>query len=89
METIENAIAELVRVYETAVTTLKADIAAFVENGTLPPADRRDTRAWCYPELRITYSGVEMILLIYLKINPSKTLYVYPKEAFHYRRLAD
>ncbi|WP_395395341.1 AMP nucleosidase [Novosphingobium sp. BL-8A] len=59
METIENAIAELVRVYETAVTTLKADIAAFVENGTLPPADRRDTRAWSYPELRITYSGVE------------------------------
>lgn len=59
METIENTVAELVRVYETAVTALKADIAAFVENGTLPPIDRRETRAWCYPELRITYSGVE------------------------------
>ncbi|EQB18400.1 MAG: nucleosidase [Novosphingobium lindaniclasticum] len=59
METIESTLAELVRVYETAVTTLKADIAAFVENGTLPPADRRETLAWCYPELRITYSGVE------------------------------
>jgi AMP nucleosidase len=59
METIENTLAELVRVYETAVTTLKADISAFVESGTVPPADRRETLAWCYPELRITYSGVE------------------------------
>jgi AMP nucleosidase len=59
METIESTVAELVRVYETAVTTLKADIAAFIETGTLPPSDRRETRAWCYPELRITYNGVE------------------------------
>ncbi|QDK33112.1 MULTISPECIES: AMP nucleosidase [Sphingomonadaceae] len=59
METIESTVAELVRVYETAVTTLKADIAAFVEHGTLPPPERRETHAWCYPELRITYKGVE------------------------------
>jgi len=49
----------LVRVYETAVATLRSDIAAFAADGTLPPADRRSSRAWCYPELRIRYSGVE------------------------------
>ncbi|MNN47148.1 hypothetical protein D3C81_1615550 [compost metagenome] len=37
--------------------------------------------------LRKTFG--EMISLIYLKINPSKILYVYPKEAFHYWRAAD
>ncbi|WP_334182775.1 AMP nucleosidase [Novosphingobium sp.] len=59
METIKSTLAELVRVYETAVSTLRADIAAFVENGTPPPSERRETRAWSYPELRITYAGVE------------------------------
>ncbi len=52
-------IAELVRVYETAVTTLRSDIAAFAADGTLPPATRRSSRAWCYPELRVRYQGVE------------------------------
>ena len=59
MQTTENIIAELVRVYETAVTTLRKDIQAFAADGTLPPADRRESRAWCYPELRIHYAGVE------------------------------
>jgi AMP nucleosidase len=59
MTTTETIIAELVRVYEAAVTTLRSDIAAFAADGTLPPADRRATRAWCYPELRIRYQGVE------------------------------
>ena len=59
MEKTETIIAELVRVYQAAVTTLRTDIAAFAANGTLPPADRRTSRAWCYPELRIRYSGVE------------------------------
>ena len=57
MKTTENIIAQLVRVYEAAVTTLRSDIAAFARDGTVPPADRRETRAWCYPELRLTYSG--------------------------------
>lgn len=57
MEMTEKHIAELVRVYETAVQTLQADIAAFAADGTLPPADRRTTRAWCYPELRVNYAG--------------------------------
>jgi len=59
MQTTENIIAELVRVYETAVTTLRSDIQAFAADGTLPPAERRENRAWCYPELRIHYAGVE------------------------------
>jgi len=59
MQTTENIIAELVRVYDASVTTLRSDIKAFAADGTLPPASRRETRAWCYPELRIAYSGVE------------------------------
>ncbi|WP_324695886.1 AMP nucleosidase [Novosphingobium aerophilum] len=59
METIKSTLAELVRVYETAVSTLRADISAFVENGTPPPPERREMRAWSYPELRITYAGTE------------------------------
>ncbi|WP_296680247.1 AMP nucleosidase [Novosphingobium sp.] len=59
METTETIIAELVRVYEAAVTTLRSDVIAFATNGTLPPADRRATNAWCYPALTVHYHGVE------------------------------
>jgi len=59
METTEKIIAELVRVYETAITTLRHDIAAFAGDGTLPPPGRRSENAWCYPEIRIHYEGVE------------------------------
>jgi AMP nucleosidase len=59
MQTTEKIIAELVRVYETAVSTLQSDIAQFAADGTLPPPSRRQDRAWCYPELRLRYRGVE------------------------------
>ncbi len=59
MEKTEKHIAELVRLYETAVSTLQGDIAKFAADGTLPPTSRRETRAWCYPELRVHYRGVE------------------------------
>lgn len=59
METTENIIAELVRVYEQAVTTLRSDVIAYATDGTLPPADRRSTHAWCYPALTVHYRGVE------------------------------
>ncbi|MFN5245569.1 MAG: AMP nucleosidase, partial [Novosphingobium sp.] len=55
----DTIITELVRVYDEAVATLRSDIARFAADGTLPPAERRASRAWCYPELRIAYSGVE------------------------------
>ena len=50
-------IADLTRIYETAVTTLRAYIAAFADHGALPPPDRLHERAWCYPELRLSYAG--------------------------------
>ena len=59
MDTTETIIAELVRLYDTAVATLRADIAAFAADGTPPPPERRASRAWCYPELRIAYAGRE------------------------------
>ncbi len=59
MKTTEKTIAELVRVYDEAVATLRADIAAFAATGTPPPASRRRDQAWCYPELRVHYAGVE------------------------------
>ncbi|MDE8652974.1 AMP nucleosidase [Novosphingobium album (ex Liu et al. 2023)] len=59
MQSIETIIAELVRVYDEAVATLQSDIAAFVRDGTLPPAERRLSNAWTYPELRVHYSGHE------------------------------
>ncbi len=59
MKTTENLIAELVRVYDDAIATLRSDITAFAETGTLPPDDRRSSRAWCYPELRLAYAGRE------------------------------
>ena len=59
MELTETHIAELVRVYDAAVATLQGDIAAFAADGTLPPTDRRAARAWCYPEVRVHYFGVE------------------------------
>ncbi|WP_394659510.1 AMP nucleosidase [uncultured Novosphingobium sp.] len=59
MHSVQETLAELVRVYEAAVSTLKADIAAFIKDGTLPPSDRRADRLWSYPELRVTYEGHE------------------------------
>jgi len=59
MQMIEETLAELVRVYETAVACLRADIATFIEHGTVPPVSRRAERVWCYPELRVTFAGRE------------------------------
>ena len=50
---IAAALAELNRLYDTAVATLRADIALFAANGTIPPAGRRDDGSYAYPELRI------------------------------------
>ncbi len=57
MTTTGEVLAELIRIYDEAVATLQADIARFVEDGAPPPPERRETRAWCYPELRLTYGG--------------------------------
>jgi AMP nucleosidase len=59
MQSADQIIAELTRIYDEAVETLRADVAAYAADGTLPPADRRRDGAWCYPELRIHYAGRE------------------------------
>ena len=51
--------AELARIYDEAVACLRADILAFARTRTPPPAERHDARAWCYPELRLRYTGEE------------------------------
>ena len=50
-------IAELAAIYDAAVERLRGDIAAFVENGTQPPPERRSDGSYCYPELRVRYFG--------------------------------
>jgi AMP nucleosidase len=59
MKTGTQIVAELARIYDQAVATLRDDILAYAAHGTLPPPERRAGRAWCYPELRIRYAGVE------------------------------
>jgi AMP nucleosidase len=50
-------LAQLTQIYDDAVACLQDDIALFARDGTLPPPERRTERAWCYPELRLTYEG--------------------------------
>ena len=57
MGRIAATLAEIERLYDTATTTLRADIAAFAADGTVPPADRRSSGAWAYPELRVELNG--------------------------------
>ncbi|MDE2561029.1 MAG: AMP nucleosidase [Sphingomonadales bacterium] len=57
MQTPENIIGQLTAIYDGAVARLRADIAAFADDGTLPPPARRRDGSYCYPELRITYGG--------------------------------
>ncbi|SCY05924.1 AMP nucleosidase [Novosphingobium aromaticivorans] len=57
METTETILAELSRIYDEAVALLRADIAAYANHGTLPPPERRHDGSYCYPELRVRFSG--------------------------------
>src|ERR1700752_2106218 len=52
-------IAELTKIYEQAVSALRADVAAYAASGTPPPPERRRDGSWCYPELRLHYAGRE------------------------------
>ena len=51
------AIAELIRLYDEAVSTLRADILTFAETGTPPAPERRLDGSYCYPELLIHFAG--------------------------------
>jgi len=57
MDSPATIIAELSRLHDEAVAALRADIDAYVAQGTIPDPQRR--ALWCYPELRIHYGGEE------------------------------
>ncbi|QQN74484.1 AMP nucleosidase [Croceicoccus sp. YJ47] len=57
MDTPDTIIAELTRLHDEAVERLRADIAAFANDGSLPSSTRRSDGSYCYPELRLTYKG--------------------------------
>ena len=50
-------IAELTAVYDAAVERLRTDIAEYSRTGTVPPVERRHDGSYCYPQLRIRFSG--------------------------------
>ncbi|HMQ18578.1 MAG TPA: AMP nucleosidase, partial [Sphingopyxis sp.] len=54
---VDHIIAELQTRFRTSVTNLKSAIAAYVQDGTLPPADAAATGLFDYPALRVTTSG--------------------------------
>ena len=49
MESPDQIIAELSRIYDAAVACLRDDIAANAADGTLPPPERRRDGSYCYP----------------------------------------
>ena len=53
MEATETILAQLSQLYDRAVATLRADIAAYANHGTLPPPERRTDGSYCYPELHV------------------------------------
>ncbi|WP_095011301.1 AMP nucleosidase [Tsuneonella mangrovi] len=57
MKNIESIIIELKAHYERAVTTLRDDILAFADNGTLPAPGKRSDGSYAYPELRLHFAG--------------------------------
>ncbi|MXP24912.1 AMP nucleosidase [Altererythrobacter indicus] len=59
MNNSKKIIAELTALHTQAVATLRRDILAFGEHGTLPPPERRADGSYCYPELLIHYNGEE------------------------------
>jgi AMP nucleosidase len=50
-------IAELCAIYDAAVERLRADIAEYASSGATPAAERRHDGSYCYPELRVRFSG--------------------------------
>lgn len=57
MDSPETIVAELSRIYDTAVARLRDDVVAFARDGILPPQQRRTDGSYCYPELRLDFEG--------------------------------
>lgn len=43
--------------YTDAVATLRADVIAFGQNGTIPPQRKREDGSYAYPQITLHYSG--------------------------------
>lgn len=56
---VDAAIDQIHRRYDAAVIRLREAVADYVTKGKLPDPVLRSTGAFCYPELRIHYEGVE------------------------------
>ena len=54
---VEGIITELQDRFRTSVGNLKSAIAAYVHDGTLPPADAAATGLFDYPAIRLTTTG--------------------------------
>ena len=52
-----SVIAELTAIYDTAVERLRTDITDYVRTGTPPAPGQRHDGSYCYPELRVGFSG--------------------------------
>ncbi|MFN4114345.1 MAG: AMP nucleosidase [Sphingomonadaceae bacterium] len=57
METVENAIRQLLELHTSSVQRLRADVIAFGRDGTLPPPERRHDGSYAYPELVLSFAG--------------------------------
>jgi AMP nucleosidase len=58
-EQSRNIIGQLVFEYEASVRRLQSSLARYLKNGTAPGNEERANRDFCYPELAITYRGIE------------------------------
>ncbi len=58
MTPISTILEQLQQHYKDAVSALRADVIAFGQNGTVPPARKREDGSYAYPQLTLHYSGV-------------------------------
>ena len=57
MESPEQIIEDLTRLYEESVERLRADIVAFAREGALPKPEKRSDGSYAYPEIRLRFRG--------------------------------
>jgi len=57
MINIPSILKQLQSHYDDAVATLRSDVIAFGQNGTVPPVRKREDGSYAYPQLTLHYSG--------------------------------
>jgi len=57
MTPISEILEQLQNHYSDAVAALRADVIAYGQSGTTPPARKREDGSYAYPQLTLTYSG--------------------------------